>query len=48
MMPVGEETLDTETAGRLSKALLQCQGRWLPSGAWFILSAQAETEVTLN
>ena len=48
MMPVGEETLDTETAGRLSKALLQCQGLWLPSGAWFILSAQAETEVTLN
>jgi hypothetical protein len=48
MMPVGEETLDTETAGRLSKALLQCQGRWLPSGAWFILSAQAEPEAILN
>ena len=26
MMPVAQETLDTETAGRLSKALLQCQG----------------------
>jgi hypothetical protein len=48
MMPVGEETLDTETAGRLSKALLQCQGRWLPSGAWFILSAQAEPDAILN
>jgi len=48
MMPVGEETLDTETAGRLSKALLQCQGRWLPSGAWFTLSAQAEPEASLN
>jgi hypothetical protein len=48
MIPVGQEALDTETAGRLSKALLQCQGHWLPSGAWFTLSARAETEAILN
>ena len=48
MMPVAQETLDTETAGRLSKALLQCLGPWLPSGTWFILSAQAEPESILN
>ena len=47
MMPVAKETLDIETTGRLSKALLQCQGPWLPSGSWFTLSAQAEPEVTL-
>jgi hypothetical protein len=44
MMPVEQTTLDTETTGRLSKALLQCLGPWLPSGAWFTLSAQTETE----
>jgi hypothetical protein len=44
MMPVNEATLDTETAGRLHQALLQCLGPWLPSGTWFTLSAQAETE----
>jgi hypothetical protein len=48
MMQVGDETLDTETAGRLSKALLQCMGPWLPSGAWFTLSAQAKPEASLN
>jgi hypothetical protein len=48
MMRVAQETLETETAGRLSKALLQCQGPWLPSGAWFTLSAQAESEAPLN
>jgi len=42
MMPVDQTMLDTETAGRLSKALLQCLGPWLPSGAWFNLSAQSE------
>jgi len=48
MMRVAQETLDAETTGRLSKALLQCQGPWLPSGAWFTLSAQAEPEAILN
>jgi hypothetical protein len=48
MMPVAQETLAAETAGRLSKALLQCLGPWLPSGTWFTLSAQAEPEATLN
>jgi hypothetical protein len=41
MMRVAQETLDAGTAGRLSKALLQCIGPWLPSGAWFTLSAQS-------
>ena len=44
MMPVGQETLDIETAGRLRTALLQCMGPWLPSGTWFTLSAQSEPE----
>ena len=48
MMPVDQATLDSETTGRLSKALLQCLGPWLPSGAWFHLSAQAETGSGLN
>jgi hypothetical protein len=48
MMPVDQATLDTETAGRLSKALLQCLGPWLPSGAWFNLSAQTETGSARN
>jgi len=48
MMHVDQETLDSETAGRLSKALLLCMGPWLPSGAWFTLSAQTESETTLN
>lgn len=48
MMPVDQTTLDTETAGRLSRAVLQCLGPWLPSGAWFNLSAQAETGSALN
>ena len=48
MMPVGREVLDTGTAGRLSHALLQCQGHWLPSGTWFTLSAQAEPEAILH
>jgi len=47
-MPVDQTTLDTETAGRLSKALLQCLGPWLPSGAWFNLSAKSETGSALN
>ena len=42
MMPVEHAALDGETAGRLSNALLQCLGPWLPSGTWFHLSAQAE------
>jgi hypothetical protein len=42
MMPVEQTALDGETAGRLSKALLQCQGPWLPSATWFHLSAQVE------
>jgi hypothetical protein len=48
MMPVDQTTLDTETAGRLSKALLQCLGPWLPSGAWFNLSARSEAGSALN
>jgi hypothetical protein len=48
MMPVAQETLDIETAGRLSTALLQCLGPWLPSGAWFTLSAQSEPESSMN
>jgi hypothetical protein len=48
MMPVNQETLDIQTAGRLSKALLQCPGPWLPSGTWFILSAQSEPGSVLN
>jgi hypothetical protein len=48
MMPVDRTTLDTETAGRLHKALLQCLGPWLPSGTWFTLSAQAEPESGTN
>jgi hypothetical protein len=42
MMPIDQATLDIETAGRLSKALLQCMGPWLPAGTWFSLSAMAE------
>jgi len=48
MMPVDQRMLDGETVGRLSKALLQCAGPWLPSGAWFNLSAKAETDRVLN
>jgi hypothetical protein len=48
MIPVNQETLDIQTAGRLSKALLQCLGPWLPSGTWFTLSAQSEPEPVLN
>jgi hypothetical protein len=48
MMPVARETLDIETAGRLSNALLQCLVPWLPSGAWFTLSAQSEPASSLN
>jgi hypothetical protein len=47
-MTVDQTTLDTDTAGRLSRAVLQCLGPWLPSGAWFNLSAQAETGSPLN
>jgi hypothetical protein len=43
MVPLDPATLDVETAGNLSNALLQCLGPWLPSGAWFTLSAQMET-----
>jgi hypothetical protein len=42
MLPIDPKTLDGESVGRLSKALLQCEGPWLPSGAWFNLSAKAE------
>ena len=42
MVPVDHASLDAETAGNLRKALLQCLGPWLPSGAWFTLSAKAE------
>jgi hypothetical protein len=48
MIPVARQTLDIETTGRLSNALLQCLGPWLPSGAWFTLSAQSEPESSLN
>jgi hypothetical protein len=48
MMQVDQTMLDTETAGRLSNALLQCMGPWLPSGAWFTLSAQSEVGSALN
>jgi hypothetical protein len=48
MQPVDANTLDVDTAGRLSNALLQCAGPWLPSGAWFNLSAKAETGPVLN
>jgi hypothetical protein len=48
MMPVDQTTLDIETAGRLSKALLQCLGPWLPSGTWFNLSAKMEPVSVLN
>jgi hypothetical protein len=48
MMPVDQATLETETAGRLSQALLQCLGPWLPSGAWFNLSAQTEPGAARN
>jgi hypothetical protein len=47
MIPVDQATLDTETAGRLSTALLKCVGPWLPSGTWFTLSAQSETGSSL-
>jgi hypothetical protein len=42
MVPVDHASLDAETAGNLRKALLQCLGPWLPSGAWFTLSAKVE------
>jgi hypothetical protein len=48
MMPVDRMTLDRDTAGRLSKALLQCVGPWLPSGAWFNVSASAESGSVMN
>ncbi len=48
MTTVDQATLDTETAGRLSQALLQCLGPWLPSGTWFTLSASAEPGAPLN
>jgi hypothetical protein len=47
MTPVDQATLDTETAGRMSRALLQCYGPWLPAGTWFTLSAQSEPGSTL-
>jgi len=48
MLPVDQRVLDGETVGRLSRALLQCAGPWLPSGAWFNLSAKAETGLVVN
>ena len=48
MTTVDQATLDTETAGRLSQALLQCLGPWLPSGTWFNLSAKMEPVSVLN
>jgi hypothetical protein len=48
MMRIDQNGLDEETVGRLSKALLQCEGPWLPSGAWFSLSAKRETAPQRN
>jgi hypothetical protein len=48
MLPVDQGALDAGTVGRLSRALLQCAGPWLPSGAWFNLSAKAETGSAVN
>jgi hypothetical protein len=42
MIPADGAAVDAETAGNLRNALLQCLGPWLPSGAWFTLSAQTE------
>jgi hypothetical protein len=43
-----QAALDIETAGRLSKALLQCVSPWLPAGTWFSLRAKAEPISDMN